>query len=268
MVHNRVFHSILTRGASALLLAVIMASGGCATFRRPALLPADTASPQRVLTALESNYARIDHFNGRGRLQLSSPSRSLSLDIDVLIDQPDTLFLRLEALLGLDVGWLFSDRHEYRFYLPTENLYGQGAMDSLRWERFFRIAPGYDLLLGTLVGLERGGALAEPVLGQEEKHLVLTGTTSMGLHTLWIDPGRGVVTRSELCDSTGRLLVRQRFERFSRIKGVQVPHTIRIERPAEKQHLILQYDQISINKKYSAQEIKTKIPASAHRIKW
>ncbi len=268
MLHNPVFRSIRARGAGAFLLAVIMASGGCASLRPPALLPADTASPQRVLAALEHNYARIDHFKGRGRLLLSSPSRSLSLDIDVLIDQPDTLFLRLEALFGLDVGWLFSDRHEYRFYLPTENLYSQGTMDSLRLERFFRIAPGYDLLLGTLVGLERGAALAGPALGLEENNLMLTGTTPLGVNTLWIDPRRGVVTRSELCDSTGQLLVRRRFERFSRIKGVQVPHTIRVERPAERQHLILQYDQISINKKFSAQEIKTRIPASARRIKW
>lgn len=266
MVHNRVFRSILVRGAGTLLFTVIMMAGGCATFRRPALLPADMESPGRVIAALDNNYARIDKFKGRGRLLLSTPSRSISLDMDVLIDRPDTLFLRLEALFGLDVGWLFSDRHEYRLYLPTQNLFSQGAMDSLRWERYVRIAPGYDLLLGTLVGLEQAGALAEPALAREEKRLVLTGTSPMGVHTFWIDPGRGVVTQSEVCDSTGLLLVRQRFERFSRIKGVQVPHTIRIERPAEKQRLVLQYEKISINKKFSAREIKTTIPASARRI--
>jgi hypothetical protein len=238
---------------------------GCAVFRRTMTIPADAYSPGAVLSALENNFARIDHFKGRGRLSVAAPSRSFSLAIDLLIDRPDTLYLRLEAVFGLDVGWLFLNRQNYRFYIPLENLYDEGSLDSLRLERFFKVAPDYDQMVSLLCGLERVQGLAELRLLREEDRLVLSGSDARGAHRYWIDPVRGVVIQSQICDSSGQVLLLQKFDRFRCISGVQVPQTIRIERPLEKQFMTLYYDQISINKKYSAKEIKTKIPASARK---
>lgn len=254
------------RAAFLSLLAGALLAAGCATWRRAPAIPPEESSVERVREVLEINYSRLEQFKARGRLQIAAPGQSAVLDARVLIDRPDTLYVRLEALLGIDVAWLFCDRREYLFYLPLENLYGRGPADSLRLERFFRVTPDYEQLMSVLLGLELARNVEELRLDRDESGLRLSGTSPLGQHQYWIDPVRGVVTRGEVRDGAGELVLRQSFERFSKIGGVQVPRLIRLQRPREKQGLTLLYDEISINKRFSAAEIKTRIAASAHRL--
>ena len=252
-----------------ILVTGVVLLSSCAVFRHPPAISPEIRSPKQVLATLESNYARLDYFKGRGRLSVTAPDRAVSLDVQVYIDRPDTLYIRLEAIFGIDVGWLYSDGREYRYYIPMQNIYGQGSIDSLRKERLVALMVDYDELLALFSGIERAKDLNEPKLSHEGKTVVLTGEDAMGKHTYWIDAKHGVVTQSQVSDSLGRILLQQKYERFRRIRNVLVPHVIRLERPAEKQVLILFYDQISINRKFSANEIKTKIPASARKMtKW
>ncbi len=247
-------------------VAGLLLLGGCATMRRPPAIPADVNSAERVLAALEANYGRLDRFRGEGRLSVSAPGRSFSLDTRVFIDRPDTLYVRLEALFGLDVGWLFADRIGYLFYIPMQNAYGRGPVDSLSLNGFIDVMPDYDQFLATLTGIELARHLTTPRLSREGKLLVLTGHGALGMQTFWIDPERGVITRSEVVDSTGVVVLRQQFDRFSRVNGVQLPFTIKVLRPLEQQGMTLFYERVSVNKKFSAKEIKLKIPASARKM--
>ncbi len=257
----------LARWRGGILLAALLLACGCATMRQPDLFPAGSESPERVMRVLADNYSRIDHFRGEGRLSVAIPGRSFSLTAHLLIDRPDTLYLRLEALFGLDVGWLFCDRLNYRFYIPMENLYGAGAVDSLLTGRTFRQVPDYDALLATLCGVEQARGLSSIALNRGQDRLILSGTGPLGLHTYWIDPKRGVILEGSVSDSSGQILLRQKYDHFKRINGVFVPQTIRVERPAEREAVVLHYEAIRINKKYSAKEIKTRIPASARKVR-
>lgn len=258
--------SLWRRAAFLSLAALVLLTAGCATWRRAPAIPQEATSVERVREVLEANYGRLEQFKARGRLQIASPGQSAVLDARVLIDRPDTLYVRLEALLGIDVGWLFCDRREYLFYLPLENLYGRGPADSLRLDRFFKVTPDYEQLMGALLGLELARHLTDPQIERDESGLRLSGSSALGQHQYWIDPVRGVVTRGEVRDGAGELLLRQSFERFSRIGGVQVPRLIRLQRPRERQGITLLYEEISINKRFSAAEIKTRIAESAHRL--
>ena len=256
------------RGTGVMFLFGLILMSGCAALRPPMLFPPGTESPAQVAAALEHNFARIDHFQGQGRLSVSFPGRSVSVTTRLIIDRPDTLFVRLEALFGLDIGWFFSDRHHYRFYIPMENLYGDGSVDSVQRTHLFKLAPDYDQLLSTLCGLEQAKGLTGVQLVRKEDRLILSGQGPLGEHTYWIDARRGVVLQGQVCDSSGQVLLRQKFDRFKRIGGVQLPQSIRVERPGEKQALVLHYDEIRVNRNYSPREIKTRIPASARKARW
>ncbi|HOT95939.1 MAG TPA: DUF4292 domain-containing protein [bacterium] len=259
--------TVLAQGRVGILLAAILLCSGCAALRQPMLFPADSEALDLVLRTLENNYARIDHFEGEGRLSVAIPGRSVSLMAHLLIDRPDTLYVRLEALFGLDVGWLFCNRQHYRFYIPMENLYGAGPVDSLLSGSAFRLVPDYDELLSTLCGLERARGLTGLEINRVESRLILTGAGPLGRHTYWIDPKRGVVLQGQVCDSSGQVLLRQKYDHFKRINGVHIPQAIRVERPAARETLALRYEAVRINKKYSTKEIKTRIPASARKVR-
>lgn len=253
---------------AALTGLLLLLWSGCSVWKvKPAIAP-DEHRLENVLTIISDNDARLDRLKGRGRMVIELSERSMTLDAHVIIDRPDTFYIRLEALFGLDVGWLFVVKDKYTFYSPMQNTYASGSTDSLRMGPLPDFFIDGHAILRAFAGLALVNNLQNMQIVQEGKDLILSGTTDMGVQKHWIDRGRGVIIRSEQNDSTGQVLVRTSYERFSKLNGVFVPRTIRLQRPSERQGVTMFYEQLHVNEKRSAKDIKIKIPRNARRVSW
>jgi outer membrane lipoprotein-sorting protein len=236
---------------------------GCShTLRRPAI-PSDETRWRLIPQLLQNNYNRLKTFKASGRMIVESPEQSFSTSSRVVISRPDSLYLKLEATFGIDVGWLFSDRKTFRFYSPQRNMCYYGSFDSLRVGDFFSFDLSYDKFLQALAGIELVDGLDSGQLEKDGKSLLLTGETGQKKVSYWIDPSKGVVTRSEVRDSRGQVILQSEYQRFAYVDHVYVPRTIRIKRPLERERLTLYYTRLEINKKINDNDIRTKIPDSA-----
>ena len=257
---RRLVYGLVCAGFLALLPC------GCTVWKTRPVIPMEERSAARVLAIINANAEKLDHLKGRGRMTLEMSGRSMTLDAHIIMNRPDTLYIRLEALFGLDVGWLFVDKERYTLFNAMQNTYASGAIDSLPGGAL----PGFEVdvshFLGSLTGLESARNMHDLQMSRDEDGLAVEGLTALGRQKHWMDRSRGVVVRSESYDSTGAVLLQAAYERFSRINGVQVPRTIRLKRPPENQSITIFYQQLQINEALSAKDFKLKIPANARRI--
>ncbi len=254
------------RSISLLLLVFIISSLwlGCArTMRRPALSEEETRW-EVVPDILRQNFERLKTLKGRGKLIIESPELSYSADSRIVFKGPDSLYLKIEAILGIDIGWLFSDRQSFTVYMPFTNSFYTGSIDSFRFGGLLSFDDmTYDRLIQAVIGLE----LIPPVnggrLSRSGKSLLLSGTVENFRLKYWIDPRKGVVTKAEMRDKEGQLILSGEFQRFIRSANVYLPRSIRLQRPAQKQSITVFYEDLQVNKQVTNKDFKTRIPDNA-----
>ena len=248
-----------------LFLFLLLIFGCSQTLRRPAI-SSDETRWRLIPRLLQNNYDRLKTFKASGRMIVESPEQSFSTSSRIVISRPDSLYLKLEATFGIDVGWLFSDRKTFRFYSPQRNMCYYGSFDSLRVGDFFSFNLSYDKFLQALAGIELVDELDFGKLEKDGKSLLLTGETGQKKVSYWIDPSMGVVTRSEIRDNRGQVILQSEYQRFAHVDRVYVPRTIRIKRPLERERLTLYYNRLEVNKRIDGNDIRTKIPQSALKV--
>ncbi len=259
----------IPKSVSLPLLAFILSSLwlGCAgTARRPALSEEETRW-EVVPEVLRQNFELLKTLKGRGKLIVESPDLSYSADSRIVFKSPDSLYLKVEAILGIDIGWFFSDRQSFTVYTPFTNAYYTGSIDSFKFGGLLAFEHmTYDRLLQALIGLVLIPPLNNGRLSRSGKSLLLSGTVGSFALRYWIDPGKGVVTRAEMRDKGDQLILSGEFQRFIRSADVYLPRSIRLQRPVQKQSITMFYDLLEVNKEISKKEFKTKIPENATRM--
>ena len=233
--------------------------------RRPALRLEETRV-DIVTAALNKNYSHLKTMKGWGRLTVETPQMSQSASSRVILNRPDSVYVKVEAVFGIDVGWLFSDRSSFLYYTPHSNICYTGAFDSLKRVNPISFDLTFDRFIQTLAGLEMIPKLKNGRVQQSGDNLLLFGINGNYFHRYWIDPQKGVVIRSEVRDSLNNIIFTTEYQRFTKINDVIIPRTIRIQYPIKKERLTLFYNKIEINKKLSKNDFRTKIPDSALKV--
>jgi outer membrane lipoprotein-sorting protein len=235
------------------------------TLRKPAL--DITEDRWDVIQAvLKKNYNKIKNFHGSGKLLVESPDYSYSADSKVLVKNPDSVYVKVEAIFGLDVGVLFADREYYLIYTPMQNIYYTGSTDSLNLQKFISFNLNYDDLIESLLGLELALDFDLNQIKQVGQSILLVGKKQDNTVAHWVNPEYGVITKSTVVNGNKQVVLKAEYDRFSITDGVVIPKTIRILRPLRKESLTLFYRMIKINKDLSKDDFKVKIPDSARRL--
>ena len=160
--------------------------------------------------------------------------------------------MKTEAILGIDVGALFLDARYFAAYAPRENklYYGEAAEFNLK--DFMQIEIETAELTKIFAGLAQVAIDSTTTMTRKDGKLVFHSSNMAGASTVWIDPGKMVVTKSELVDTQGRVILKREFQRFKRKGGVFLPRTVKITRPLAKERLTVVYTSQKVNKKIPA----------------
>lgn len=236
---------------------------GCAPGLRRPVIPPDEDRWQAVSAILQKNYERLQTLRGWGTLSVQAPDLSYSTSARIVLNKPDSIFIKIEAAFGIDVGWLFSDRKSFILYSPLQNSYYSGAGDSLYLSDFIPFDLGYDKLIQTIAGMELALDIEKGVLKREGDQLILIGHRENRQHIYWIDPGKGVVTKAQTWENRERLILQQEYSRFVTIQNVTLPQTIKLTRPRERESLTLFYERLNVNDRLSEKDFRHKLPQNA-----
>ncbi|HPG39124.1 MAG TPA: DUF4292 domain-containing protein [bacterium] len=213
-----------------------------------------------------TNFSHLETLEGQAQLTVQSAGQSYSAETRVKMKRPDSLYFKIEAALGLDVGIFFADRQNYFIYAPMENICYTGAVDSLHKAPLFDIEITFDKLMQLCAGAEILPNMRDPNMHHEGDNIIITGMIDSLACTYYLERGNGLVKKLEIRDPQSRLVAVHEYGRFKKINGVTIPHTIRLQRPLAKESLSLFYTQLKINKKLSGNDFYIKIPDSALKV--
>jgi hypothetical protein len=242
--------------------------------------------PQELYSRVAENYRRLQSFRGEGPLTVESPQFRFNAPAQILVLPPDSIFIKLEAALGIDAGFFFADRRRFATFSPFENLYLYGETNKVRELTLFQMDLTYDEMMSGLVGaalppfdstftVARDGD-SYRFTGKRRQELPSNGMTQYAAAeadsatawrvTYWINAERGVVVKAEEHDADGELYARQEFKRFRQVRGVWLPQLIQMQRPGVKERLTIFYNHVDVNGKIASTEFVIRVPKNARRV--
>lgn len=254
--------------ASGLTLCLLFyLTAGCAT--TPPIPDITKISPAQVQAKISRNFSKLDSFEGRARVIIELPGEGYNGTARVFINLPDSVFVKTEAILGIDIGALFMDARYFGAYAPRENVLYYGETDILDLQDFLQVEIETDDLVEVLTGLAQVNLDSTVTFDYEAEQLVVTRRVSDGGKLkLWIDARKYVVIRSELTNARGEITLLKEYSRFDTEKGIVLPQLIKITRPQARERLTVYYTNQKINQSIDPQAFRLKTAKNAKRVYW
>jgi len=186
----------------------------------------------------------------------------------VLVKPPDSIYVKTEAILGIDIGVMFLSEKYFAVYAPRENTLYYGEAESLDLRDFLQIEIEREQLVEIFTGLTQLQSDSTTTLSEENGKFLLTGRLAEGLMKIWIDPGKNVVVQSEVTDGSGVVILKKEFQRFKRKDGIYLPQIIKITRPIARERLTLLYTRQKVNKEIEPGKFKLRTSKNAKKVYW
>jgi len=213
-----------------------------------------------------NNYGRLKTLDGWAKLTIQSPVQSFTANTHIKLKRPDSLFLKIEAAFGIDVGLFFANRQYYLIYSPMQNICYTGSVDSLQKSPLFDIEISYEKLLQVFAGAEVPVKIYNQQIENNNKNIILYGRTDSLYYKYFLDRRYGLVKKLEVRDEKNNLISLHEFSRFRRINGVTIPQTIKVKRPISKESISLFYTRLKINKEFDQDDFRITLPNNVLKV--
>jgi hypothetical protein len=244
-----------TAGAIAVVTLFVVS---CAP-TRPTLLSADT-DVRSLISLVRASQERVWSVTGSGAVTFDSPEMAGTAAFDLSLKKPDSLLVRFEGPFGIDLGTLFMSREKYLVYVSMENrvITGKPGPGTLRSVIPFDLSPGeiVGAFSGTFPIMSDSGSVTV-----EEDALVITIPCGAGTCRYWIDRTRILVTRYELLDGAGDVMMIAVAERITESDDVSAATAIRVAFPRQERQIFVRYSSIMLNDPHPS--FQYEIPAGA-----
>ena len=249
-----------------LCLSVILIIIGCAApFRLNKPLP--EIGQQHLIHQIQSHASQLETFQGRARLSVISQDGSFQGTVKILAKTPDSLWMKIEGPLGVDLAMGRFDREQLLLYVPMENTVYIGFMDEIGKTSplsFDVHVP--DMLLGVL-GLLIPPNNAEGSLlsvSSDNKNYILQSADG---EQIWIEPKGPVVSRWEQRNGEDEVLWSWEGEDFKNNKGLRLPQIIRLTTYYPRQRITLFYESVETNRSMESNWAEIVLPESVQYVR-
>ncbi|MFQ5750822.1 MAG: hypothetical protein ACE5HI_02395, partial [bacterium] len=81
-------------------------------------------------------------------------------------------------------------------------------------------------------------------------------------------PQKYVVTKSQILNAEGEILLTKEFRRFKVKKGLVLPQIIKLTRPQAREQITVYYTKQKLNQKIPSKKFKIKFSKNAKKIYW
>ena len=225
-------------------------------------------TPEDLQLRAARNLHNLHSFEGKARVIIELPGKSYNGFSNIFMKLPDSVYVKTEAILGIDIGGLFLDQRFFAAYAPRDNILYYGEAESLDLRDFLEIEIDTDELFEVFTGLNQ-------IVVNDTSKLIFAGgkfvvTTQLEQQSLIyeVDPEKYIVTKSQLVDAEGKTILLKEYRRLRTNKGVVLPQIIKLTRPQARERITVYYTNQKINKKIAAEKFKIKPAKNAKKVYW
>ena len=225
-------------------------------------------TPEDLQLRVARNLHNLHSFEGKARVIIELPGKSYNGFSNIFMKLPDSVYVKTEAILGIDIGGLFLDQRFFAAYAPRDNILYYGEAESLDLRDFLEIEIDTDELFEVFTGLNQ-------IVVNDTSKLIFAGgkfvvTTQLEQQSLIyeVDPEKYIVTKSQLVDAEGKTILLKEYRRLRTNKGVVLPQIIKLTRPQARERITVYYTNQKINKKIAAEKFKIKPAKNAKKVYW
>lgn len=256
------------RYARRMIFVLILSLFSCAPFVNRPLLSPQEKRLSVIREAIDKNHALVHSISGHGQVVIESPSQSFSGTAIVRVKNPDSVWVKIEAMLGVDIGIISADRKRFTLFSPMENLAYVGANeDTLRLEMFLGFDMAFDQLVQAMSGLAPIVPLDRATVSEKDEQILIVGNSGSLFYQYTIEPKYGLVSQLIVKNQNGKIIRIEEYKRFMRFGKAVVPRMMRFIRPEEKESVTMFYDELQVNKSLSAKDFYVKMPQGVLKVR-
>ncbi len=239
---------------------------GCAGSKPNLQTDPHAFSPEQVIQKIGENRAKVKTLAGSGKIIVNIPAQKFTGDLTVRVQRPDSLFIKTEAILGVDVGFLFADGVNFSSYSPIDNHHFSGPVDRIDGLVLFQMEIDYPELLNSVIGVPYFPTSSDTKMSARGGKLVFEQKLRDQNLRYEVDAQKFVITRIELSNDAGEMFFRQTFKRFRKVRGVWLPRHIVLTRPQNREQLTVWYSAVKPNTPIRPKDFQYKVPDNAESV--
>lgn len=240
----------------------------CAAISKSKIPDITNFTPKSIQEKVQDNLKKLKSFTGQARVIIELPGAGYNGYSDIFFKTPDSVLVKTEAILGIDIGVLFMDHQYFGAYAPRENTFYYGEIETLDLSDFLQVELQTEELYEAVTGLTSIEVDSNSNLIFSDGKFLVTSRWAHGEVKYWVDPKKYVVTKCHLMNGQSKILLTKEFRRLKNKNGVMIPQTIRITRPQARERFTVYYTKQKVNESISSDKFKLKIPKNAKLIYW
>ncbi len=256
----------MTPMRALLLLALAAVLVSCSPKRAAVMLDPKVTSPELLRSLVEENGRKIFSATGSGIITFDSPDLAGSAAFESNLKKPDSLLVTFEGPFGIDVGTFFLCKDTYVVYNSLENTVVMGNPNHARIRSIIPFDLTYEQILSAFSGVFPAPANGEELIDYrvQDEQFLLTYRCGVNTCTYTVDPRYLLVTRYEVRDEHGDLLVEASASSFVDEQGISWARRVRIVFPQERRRLSIAYNALRLNPHET--HFRFTIPDNARRV--
>jgi hypothetical protein len=187
---------------------------------------------------------------------------------ELQLHKPDSVLVNVEGPFGINVGSVLLTRNSFLFYNSLQNQVVSGPVTAGNLRRIFKLELSFDELMTLFTGgnfIHEDNGEPESI-GEEENQAVLVYRSGEGRRRYFVDPSTSLITRIQQLDTSGKLFLEARFERFRSTGEVSLPRHIRLIQHNARRAVSVSFSTLDVNP--GRTPLVLDVPANAERIRW
>ena len=222
--------------------------------------PLPEIDPDILINKLQIQANKLQTFQGRAKITVASSLGAFSGSLTIIAKQPDSIFMKIEGPLGIDLGSALFGGDTILVYNAWDNLAYKGSVRNIGIRDFLPMSSNPPLLTSSMFGILIPDLAYKDNLhsvSAQGKQYVLTFSNG---ELFWVRPKGPVVTRWEQYTSEQKKLWSWEASKFRNERGLQIPYIIRMTAHQPRQRLTLYYENMKINRSLKSSWFNMKIP--------
>ncbi len=233
---------------TALLLVTIIAS--CSTSKE--ISSERILSPERLITKLEANRRKVRTFSANGTINIKNGSTTIESIFEVNVKKPDSIKVDVFGPFGIELAQILITRDKFLFYDSINKTAYKGLTDDSTIKKALKIGLPFDMLIDAFTGsIDLSDKLRrkpdEYTYDENYSYIKYVDSTAGSINEYEINTKNFTVKKIKAGNLVKGNLVEAKYDNYKQFGDVLVPLVISMNFPENKQSLIINYKNVSIN---------------------
>jgi outer membrane lipoprotein-sorting protein len=247
------------------VLIVFILGQSCTAFKNTAKPDLEKTSYQLLLQHHAQWQASLRSLSAELRMTLDTPQYSGNFNASVLVDQPDSMLVKVTGPFGMHLGKVFVSKRRFVFYNQVMDQFMKGAKEDFEGRNFLQFPLEIGQMKDVFIARDPFDVLEKTLFEIRDGKYYLEAANGKYNYNIWFEPENLMISRIEYLNA-GQVAFVKEYDNWREVNGILFPHLVNFVRPDEKQGFSIIITQLELNKPIDAKSYKIKVSDSATQI--